>query len=112
MEKIRGGRYSYICKKIKRLHYVYLQQGGVKMVVKCKQDVEQIVNQYKGKQVLLGELLVDRHPSDKIACYYESETGDERTYTYGELSTLSKKFAQVLQDKGVQKGDCPDQSVL
>lgn len=105
MEKSRDGRYSYICKEIKRLHNVYLQQGGVKMVVKCKQDVEQIVNQYKGKQVLLGELLVDRHPSDKIACYYESDNGDERTYTYGELSTLSKKFAQVLQDKGVQKGD-------
>lgn len=75
------------------------------MVMKCEEDVEQFVNQYKGKQVSLGELFVDRHPSDKIAFFYENESGEKRTYTYGELSTLSKQFAQVLQDEGVHKGD-------
>lgn len=81
------------------------KQGGIRMVVKCKQDVERFVNQYKGQQVSLGELFVDRHPADKVAFYYEHENGEERTYTYGELSTLSKKFAQVLQENGVNKGD-------
>lgn len=72
---------------------------------KCVQEVEQLVKQYKEKNVSLGDLLCDRHPSDQLALYYEEENGEKRTYTYGELSKLSKKFAQVLREEGVKKGD-------
>ena len=52
---------------------------------------------------------LDRHVEagrgDKVAYYYEGEPGDTRTITYAELLTEVCKFANVLKDLGLQKGD-------
>ncbi len=52
---------------------------------------------------------LDRHATgerrDKIAFIWEGEPGDSRTYTYRELQQEVNRFANVLKDKGVKKGD-------
>lgn len=42
---------------------------------------------------------------DKLAMIWVDDHGTEKRYTFAELSRLSKKFANVLQKNGVQKGD-------
>jgi acetyl-CoA synthetase len=52
---------------------------------------------------------VDRHAlgdrKDKVAILWESEPGEARTLTYGELYLEVQKFANVLKGLGVRKGD-------
>jgi acetyl-CoA synthetase len=52
---------------------------------------------------------LDRHVEagrgDKVAFYWEGEPGDTRTITYNELLEEVSKFANVLKDLGVKKGD-------
>ena len=53
---------------------------------------------------------LDRHQGtpvwDKIAFYWEGENPEEtRTVTYAELHREVNRFAQVLLDQGVQRGD-------
>jgi acetyl-CoA synthetase len=52
---------------------------------------------------------VDRHVlgdrKDKVAILWESEPGETRTLTYGELYLEVQKFANVLKGLGVRKGD-------
>jgi acetyl-CoA synthetase len=52
---------------------------------------------------------LDRHVEagrgDKIAFHWEGEPGDTRTITYNELLEEVSKFANVLKDLGVEKGD-------
>ena len=42
---------------------------------------------------------------DKVAILWESEPGETRTLTYGELHLEVQKFANVLKGLGVRKGD-------
>ncbi|MCP5024694.1 MAG: acetate--CoA ligase [Actinomycetia bacterium] len=52
---------------------------------------------------------LDRHVEagrgDKVAYYWEGEPGDKLTTTYADLLTDVKKFANVLKDLGLEKGD-------
>jgi len=52
---------------------------------------------------------LDRHVlagrGDKIAFYWEGEPGDSRVITYAQLLTEVQKFANVLKNLGVKKGD-------
>jgi acetyl-CoA synthetase len=52
---------------------------------------------------------LDRHveagAGDKVAYHWEGEPGDTRTITYADLSTEVQKFANVLRDLGVRRGD-------
>ncbi len=51
---------------------------------------------------------LDRHletGGDKVAFYWEGEPGDKLTITYADLLTDVKKFANVLKDLGLEKGD-------
>ncbi len=48
---------------------------------------------------------VDAGRGDKVAYHWEGEPGDTRTITYAELLTDVKKFANVLRDLGLAKGD-------
>ena len=48
---------------------------------------------------------VDAGRGDKVAYHWEGEPGDTRTITYAELLTDVKKFANVLTDLGLVKGD-------
>ncbi|MFM6971581.1 MAG: AMP-binding protein, partial [Rhodoluna sp.] len=52
---------------------------------------------------------LDRHVNagngDRVALYFEGEPGDEKTYTYAELTREVKKAANVLLSLGIQAGD-------
>jgi acetyl-CoA synthetase len=46
----------------------------------------------------------DRHPPDKLAMIHEDSRGNVREVTWGELQSLSNRFANVLIDYGVARG--------
>lgn len=48
---------------------------------------------------------VDRHPKDEIALRMRMEDGSRSIHTFGELSALTSKFANMLERKGVKAGD-------
>ncbi len=52
---------------------------------------------------------VDRHLKDRSAqralIYVSTETGEERVYSYAELHAEVQRYAAVLRELGVQKGD-------
>lgn len=52
---------------------------------------------------------IDRHVAtwrkNKVALYWEDEAGNEKKYTFEELSLLSSKLGNVLKDFGVERGD-------
>jgi acetyl-CoA synthetase len=47
----------------------------------------------------------DKHPRDKLAMIWEDWTGEQRRVSWGELQDLSGKFANVLGEHGVERGD-------
>jgi benzoate-CoA ligase family protein len=56
----------------------------------------------------MGYDCVDKHlPAlkNKVALYWEHESGETRKYTFWEYSTLSNKFGNVLKELGVKRGD-------
>lgn len=54
-------------------------------------------------------LCIDRHAAssrkDKTALYWEGKNGETENYTFGDLFTLTNKFANALQGLGISKGD-------
>src|SRR3989338_9392435 len=42
---------------------------------------------------------------NKIALFWEGENGEKKKYTFQELSILSNKFANLLKEKDVNRGD-------
>ncbi|MCP4546935.1 MAG: acetate--CoA ligase [bacterium] len=62
-----------------------------------------------GGQLNVSYNCLDRHveagDGDKPSIIWEGEMGDERTYTYATLLTEVKKFANVMKNKGIVKGD-------
>lgn len=42
---------------------------------------------------------------EKIAFYWEDECGNNRTVTYGQLFLMTNKYAAIMRDAGVKKGD-------
>jgi acetyl-CoA synthetase len=47
----------------------------------------------------------DKHPRDKLAMIHEDPDGAVREVTWGELQDASDRFARLLGDRGVQRGD-------
>lgn len=74
------------------------------MTKQFSEQVEKLITQHDYDNLSLAHILCERHDPEKIAFYFENENGEKRTYTYGELNELSKKFATVLKDQGVEKG--------
>ncbi|SMB94984.1 acetate--CoA ligase [Deinococcus hopiensis] len=48
---------------------------------------------------------LDRHPPGQTALLYEREDGLRETWTYGELTDATARFAAALQDLGVSRGE-------
>lgn len=42
---------------------------------------------------------------DKIAFYWEDESGNRSSVTYGQLFIMTNKYASIMHDAGVKKGD-------
>ena len=47
----------------------------------------------------------DKHPRDKPAMVWERYDGASRELSWGELQDLSNRAAQMLRDRGVERGD-------
>src|SRR6202048_3567163 len=64
---------------------------------------------FLGGQINLSYNCLDRHMEtarkNKAALIWESEPGEVRTYTYQQLWKEVQKFANVLKNLGVRKGD-------
>ncbi|PYE53187.1 acetate--CoA ligase [Deinococcus yavapaiensis] len=48
---------------------------------------------------------LDRHPPERTALLYEREDSLRETWTYGQLTDATARFAAALQELGVAKGD-------
>src|ERR1044071_5764611 len=53
----------------------------------------------------IAQDVCDKHPADKLAMIHEHFDGTVREVQWGELQELSNRFANVLRDLGVEKGD-------
>ncbi|MDH3468496.1 MAG: AMP-binding protein, partial [Gammaproteobacteria bacterium] len=55
----------------------------------------------------IAHAVCDRHADrrDQVALYYENESGDKATYTFGDIKRLSDRFANVLRGLQIQRGD-------
>lgn len=53
----------------------------------------------------LGHTILDRHPGGAVALHWVGKNGTTRRYTFGELSRLSNRFANLLRSLGLVKGD-------
>ncbi len=64
---------------------------------------------FVGGQLNVAHNCLDRHVEagngDRVAYHWEGEPGDTRTITYAELRDEVARFANVLTDLGVAKGD-------
>jgi acetyl-CoA synthetase len=64
---------------------------------------------FTGGKLNLSHNCVDRHAvgarRDKVALLWEGEPGEVRKLTYGELQSQVQRFANVLKNLGVGKGD-------
>jgi acetyl-CoA synthetase len=64
---------------------------------------------FVGGQLNVSENCLDRHVAaghgDRVAFHWEGEPGDTRTITYADLLEEVGRFANVLKDLGVRKGD-------
>ncbi|HEV7884930.1 MAG TPA: AMP-binding protein [Solirubrobacteraceae bacterium] len=47
----------------------------------------------------------DKHPRDKLAMIHEDPDGAVREVSWGELQDMSDRFARVLRERGVERGD-------
>jgi acetyl-CoA synthetase len=47
----------------------------------------------------------DKHPPGKLAMVWEDWQGNERNVNWGELQSMSNRFANVLRAHGVERGD-------
>ena len=59
----------------------------------------------KPENLNIAHECVDRHPKEKIAIRLKNSDGSKETYTFGELSDLTSKFANMLEKRGVTPGD-------
>lgn len=64
---------------------------------------------FKEGKLNVSHNCLDRHveagKGDKVAYHWVGEDGDSRDVTYAELLDMTQRFANVLKDLGVEKGD-------
>lgn len=53
----------------------------------------------------IGLEAIDRHPDDDVALRHVDPDGADSAFTYGDIATESNRFANVLDDLGVEFGD-------
>lgn len=72
-------------------------------------DAEKELAHLAKNKLNAAHIAVDRHlgtfRQNKIALYYQSETGEKEQYTFAQISQYSNKFANVLEKFGVGRGE-------
>jgi acetyl-CoA synthetase len=66
----------------------------------CSQHRWQVPKRYN-----IAADVCDKHPRDKLAMVWEDWRGTERRVSWGELQDLAAKVANVLTERGVERGD-------
>ena len=69
---------------------------------------EEAVAQHKWKvpeRYNIAQDCCDKHPPDKLAMVWESYAREEREVRWRELQDLSNRFAGILRENGVDRGD-------
>ncbi len=78
-------------------------------VLEWSWDPTPVIKWFEGGELNVTYNCVDRHveagKGDKAAILFESDQGDNASYTYKELLDEVSKFANVLKKHGVEKGD-------
>jgi acetyl-CoA synthetase len=73
------------------------------------QDIAQELNWFEDGRINIAHEALDRHITtslkDKVALYWEGKKGEKEQYTFHQLSRLTNRFANVLKNLGVEKGD-------
>ncbi len=74
------------------------------------QELEKNVDFFEDGTLNIAYNCIDRHAlsshkKNKTALLFESSTGEKETYTYLDLYKSTNKFANVLDNLGVEKGD-------
>ncbi|TQC45060.1 AMP-dependent synthetase [Rhodococcus sp. WS4] len=75
------------------------------MSVDVDARVREILSSYAGDGTNVAWLLCDQHPSESLALTVIDEDLSTTRYTYGDLADSSRRFAQVLADRGIGQGD-------
>ena len=72
-------------------------------------EVEDELEWFPGKRINAAYNAIDRNAKtfrkNKVALYWEGKEGEEVKYTFLELSLLSNRFANVLKNLGIKKGE-------
>ncbi len=70
---------------------------------------EELIDFFDDGKLNISYNCIDRHAKgknkDKVAFLFEGARGEKETYSFGDLKTLTDKFANVLVNQGVTKGD-------
>ncbi|RZI94516.1 MAG: AMP-dependent synthetase [Microbacterium sp.] len=75
------------------------------MSVDVDARVREILSSYAGDGTNVAWLLCDRHPPESVALTVVDEDQSTTRYTHGDLAESSRRFAQVLADRGIGQGD-------
>ncbi|UOT08449.1 AMP-binding protein (plasmid) [Rhodococcus opacus] len=75
------------------------------MSVDIDARVREILSSYAGDGTNVAWLLCDRHPPESLALTVVDEDLSTTRYTHGDLAESSRRFAQVLTDRGIRPGD-------
>lgn len=70
---------------------------------------EPFAHWFQGGELNASYLCLDVHRAagnqDKVAFYWEDEQGNSRVITYEQLFVMTNKYAAIMRESGVQKGD-------
>src|SRR5215210_6009430 len=66
----------------------------------CRQHSWEVPERYN-----IASDVCDKHEHDRLAMVWEDWNGNERRVSFGELQDLSAKFANVLEQHSVERGD-------
>ena len=73
------------------------------------QDAKKELGWFPGKKMNAAYSVIDRQAKgprrNKVALYWQGKNGEKEKYTFAELSILSNKFANVLRNIGVKRGE-------
>jgi acetyl-CoA synthetase len=73
------------------------------------EDVYRELDWLPGGWLNMAHEAIDRHAygrrRDKVAMIWEGVNGEHERHTFGQLKTLTSKFANVLKSLGVERGD-------
>lgn len=68
-------------------------------------DYQKTCRTFSWKQALTANRQIGGPSKSKIALYWQGENGEKKKFTFFELYLLSNRFANLLKNLGVKKGD-------